>query len=107
MTKREKEKVEREKLKNLLKDYPKLTEIIDNLIQKQDPKILDAITPVIEKRLNDARNQGVLIGWYSYAIRAYENIKHMDNVEEIKQYFKDEQQKMQKKLELEKAVVNI
>lgn len=100
MTKAQREKAERLMLKQTLESNPKLKEIIDNMIDNPSPELKDAIQPIIQKKLEDARMQGILIGWNSFAIRAYDNIKNMETIEEVKSYLQEEHNKTEEKLKL-------
>lgn len=100
MTKAQREKAERLMLKQTLESNPKLKEIIDNMIDNPSPELKDVIQPVIQKKLEDARMQGILIGWNSFAIRVYDNIKNMETIEEVKSYLQEEQNKTEEKLKL-------
>lgn len=86
----------------MLDTKPKLKEVIDNLIENPNPELTDIVTPVIEEKLKQARFQGILIGWNTFAIQAIENIKNMKSVDEIKVYFQNEADKMKNKLGLDK-----
>ena len=101
MNKRQLEAVERAKLKSILDNNPKLKEVIDNMIKNPKPELKDIVEPVIGEAISKAERRGILIGWGAYAIRAYENIKGMETVDEIKDYFKAEQKSMEEKLKLE------
>ena len=101
MNKRQLEAVERAKLKSILDNNPKLKEVIDNMIKNPKPELKDIVEPVIGEAISKAERRGILIGWGAYAIRAYENIKGMETVDEIKDYFKAEQKAMEEKLKLE------
>ena len=59
-----------------------------------------------KKGLTQARNIGIQIGWNAFAIRAIENIKDMNSVDEIKAYFQAEADRTKNKLHLETAVIN-
>ena len=101
MNKRQLEAVERAKLKSILDNNPKLKEVIDTMIKNPKPELKDIVEPVIGEAISKAERRGILIGWGAYAIRAYENIKGMETVNEIKDYFKAEQKAMEEKLKLE------
>ena len=90
-------------LKHMLEVNPKLKEVIDNLIQNPNIELTNVITPVIEERLKEARMTGILIGWQSFAIQAIENIKNMESVNEVRDYFQSEADKMKDKLGLSKV----
>lgn len=54
----------------------------------------------IKARLEEARQVGILIGWNSFAIQAYQHVKDMHSIKEVKAYFKEEQQKTTEKLKM-------
>lgn len=54
----------------------------------------------IKSKLEEARQIGILIGWNSYAIQAYQHVKDMHSIKEVKAYFKEEQRKAKEKLNL-------
>ena len=54
----------------------------------------------IKSKLEEARQAGILIGWNSYAIQAYQHVKDMHSIKEVKAYFKEEQRKTKEKLNL-------
>lgn len=83
MTKREREKIEREKLKNMLADNPKLKEIIDNMIENPNPEAIDAIKPVIEERLSEQRMIGIKIGFQAATLEASNEAQKVNTLEEL------------------------
>ena len=103
MTKAQREKAERLMLKQTLDANPKLKEIVDAMIANPNPELKEAITPAIEQALKNARMDGVLIGWQAYALRAIENIKDMQTVDEVRKYFQAEADKTRDKLKLPKT----
>ena len=84
MTKAQREKQERLMLKHILDTKPKYKEIMDALIDNPDKELKDAIQPVIEDKLKKIRAIGVNIGWQAAFIQAYEKVKDMQSVDEIK-----------------------
>ncbi len=54
----------------------------------------------IKSKIEEARQAGILIGWNSYAIQAYQHVKDMHSIKEVKAYFKEEQRKTKEKLNL-------
>lgn len=87
-------------LKHILDTKPKYKEIMDALIDNPDRELKDAIQPVIEEELKKARIIGVNIGFQSAMIQAYEKIKDMNSVDEIKTCLKNEADKIRKKMGL-------
>ena len=102
MTKAQREKAERLMLKQTLETHPKLKEMMDVLIDNPKPELVDVVKPVIEEQLNKARTDGINIGWYAFALRAIENIKNMNSIDEVKAYFEDEADKSRERLKLPK-----
>lgn len=98
MTKNQREKAERLMLKQMLELNPKLKEVIDSMIDKQNPEMVDVAKNAIQNALNEAQMRGVHIGWNTFALMATRHIQDMTDVEEIKNYFKAEAAKTQAKL---------
>ena len=84
MTKAQREKAERLMLKHILDTNPKYKEIMDALIEKPNKELNDVVWPIIEEELKKARMIGVNIGFQSAMIQAYEKVKDMQTVDEIK-----------------------
>ena len=105
MTKNQREKAERLMLKQMLESNPKLKEVIDSMIDKQNPEMADVAENAIQKVLNDAQMRGVHIGWNTFAMMAIHHIQDMTDVEEIKNYFKAEAAKAQAKLNVNAKVL--
>lgn len=103
MNKRTLEKLEREKLKQLLDDNPKLKEVIDNLIENKNPEVVDVVKPAVEQALRKELITGVKIGWQSAFIQAYEKIKNMQSVNEIKTCLRSEADAVRKYMGLKSA----
>lgn len=103
MTKAQREKAERLMLKQTLESNPKIKEIIDAMIDNPNPEIKDIVQPIIEEKLKEARMTGILIGWQSFALRAIENIKNMQTIDEVKAYFQGEANKVKDKLVIDKG----
>lgn len=100
MNKRQREAAERAMLKHILDTKPKYKEIMDALIDNPNVELNDAIQPVIEEELKKARMIGVNIGFQGAMLQAYEKVKDMDNVDEIKACLKDEANKIREKMGL-------
>lgn len=90
MTKAQREKAERLMLKQILDTNPKLKKFIDALIDKPSPELKDIVQPVIEEELKKSRMTGIQIGWQAAFIQAYEKVKNIQSVEEIKNCLKHE-----------------
>ena len=100
MNKRQREAAERVMLKHILDNKPEYKKIMDGLIDNPDKKLQDVIQPVIEEELKKARMTGIQIGWQTAFIQAYEKVKDMQDVEEIKACLKDEADKVRKRMGL-------
>lgn len=100
MNKRQREAAERAMLKHILDNKPEYKKIMDGLIDKHDKNLRDAIQPVIEEELKKARLTGIQIGWQTAFIQAYEKVKNMQDIEEIKACLKDEADKVRDRLGL-------
>lgn len=105
MTKAQREKAERLMLKQMLESNPKLKEVIDNMVDKQNPEMVDVAENAIQNALNDAQMRGIHIGWNTFAMMAIHHIQDMTDVEEIKNYFKAEADKAQAKFNVNAKVL--
>lgn len=103
MTKAQREKQERLMLKQMLDTNPKLKQVIDALIDNPSPDVKDVITPVIQQELEKARMIGVNIGFQGAMIQAYENIKDMQSVDEIKACLRNEADAVRERMGLKSA----
>lgn len=103
MTKAQREKQERLMLKQILDTKPKLKQVIDALIDNPSPDIKDAVTPVIQQELKKARMIGVNIGWQSAMLQAYDKVKNMQSVDEIKVCLRAEADAVRERMGLKSA----
>lgn len=103
MTKAQREKQERLMLKQMLDTNPKLKQVIDALIDNPSPDIKDVITPVIQQELEKARMIGVNIGFQGAMLQAYQKIKDMQTVDEIKACLRDEADAVRERMGLKSA----
>lgn len=90
-------------LKQMLDTNPKLKQVIDALIDNPSPDVKDVITPVIQQELEKARMIGVNIGFQGAMIQAYENIKDMQSVDEIKACLRNEADAVRERMGLKSA----
>ena len=93
-------------LKHMLDTKPKYKEIMDALIDNPDKELKDAIQPVIEEELKKARMIGVNIGFQSAMIQAYDKIKDMQTVDEIKVCLRTEADAVRERMGLKSAFDN-
>ena len=103
MTKAQREKAERLMLKHLIDNKPKYKEIMDALIDNPDKELKDVIQPVIEEELKKSRTTGIQIGWQAAFIQAYEKVKDMQTVDEIKVCLRTEADNVRERMELKSA----
>ena len=103
MTKAQREKAERLMLKQMLDTNPKLKQVIDALIDNPSPDIKDAVTPVIQQELENARMIGVNIGFQSAMLQAYEKVKDMQSVDEVKACLRSEADAVRERMGLKSA----
>ncbi len=87
-------------LKHLLDTKPKYKEIMDALIDNPDKELKDVIQPVIEEELKKARMIGVNIGFQGAMLQAYQKIKDMQTVDEIKTCLRAEADSIRKRMGL-------
>ena len=100
MNKRQREAAERAMLKHMLDTKPDYNKILDALIDNPNKELKDAIQSVIEAELKKARMIGVNIGFQGAMIQAYEKVKDMNSVDEIKVCLKGEADKIREKMGL-------
>lgn len=103
MTKAQREKAERLMLKQILDTNPKLKQVIDALIDNPSPDIKDVITPVIQQELKKVRMIGVNIGFQGAMLQAYQKIKDMQTVDEIKVCLRAEADAVRERMGLKSA----
>lgn len=103
MTKAQREKAERLMLKQMLDTNPKLKKFIDALIDKPNPELKDIVQPVIEEELKKSRMTGIQIGWQAAFIQAYEKVKDMETVDEIKACLRSEADAIRERMGLKSA----
>lgn len=100
ITKVQREKARREKLQHIIDTHPNYIKVLDALIDNPEKETKDAIAPIIEEELKKARMIGVNIGFQGAMLQAYEKVKDMQSVDEIKACLKDEADKIREKMGL-------
>ena len=103
ITKRQREAAERAMLKHLIDTKPEYKKTLDALIDNPNKELKDAIQPVIESELKKATMTGVNIGWQAAFIQAYEKVKDIKTVDEIKDCLRNEADKIREKMGLKSA----
>ena len=90
-------------LKHMLDTNPKYKEIMDALINNPNKELKDIIQPIIEDQLKIAIAIGVNIGWQSAWLRAYDKIKDMQSVDEVKACLRNEADAVRERMGLKSA----
>ena len=99
MNKREREKAEREKLKQMMNNNPKLLAFLESAVDKTNNQDLKAlIEPVLVDTFEKIRMQGIQIGWYSHATRCVAKIKDCKTVDEAIEKLEKEVNEVAEKL---------
>lgn len=100
MTKAQREKAERELLKKMIKDNPKLKDFLvsatDDKTDHSDLKSL--IEPVLADTFEKIRMQGIQTGWYAHAARCVAKIKDCKTVDEAIEKLEKEVNEVAEKL---------
>ena len=83
MNKREREKAEREKLKQMMDNNPKHKAFLDAATEKTGNKDLkELIQPVLVDTFDKIRLQGINIGWHAHAMQCKKKIESCDTLEQ-------------------------
>ena len=90
----------------MLDNNPKLKKFIDALIDKPDVETKNIVQPIIEEELKKARMIGVNIGFQGAMIQAYEKVKNMNRVDEIKDCLRAEADAIGERMGLKSAFDN-
>ena len=90
-------------LKHILDTKPKYKEIMDALIDNPNKELKDIIQPVIEDQIKASRAIGTEIGWTAAFIQAYEKIRNMQTVDEIKACLRAEADAVRERMGLKSA----
>ncbi len=99
MNKREREKTEREKLKQMMNNNPKLLAFLEAAVDEsnnQDLKTL--IQPVLVDTFDKIRLQGINIGWHAHAMQCKKKIESCDTLEQAIELMSKEVQETADKL---------
>ena len=99
MDKRTKARLEREKLKQMIDNNPKLKAFLDAAVDDESHLDLkELIEPVVKDNFDKIRIQGIQIGWYSHAARCVAKIKDCKTIEEAIEKLKKEVNEVAEKL---------
>ena len=106
MTKAQRLKAQRVLLETLIKTNPEVERFLDSLLKKETVEQADIIEPIIKEQLKQSRAIGVSIGFQGAMLQAYEKVKDMDNVEEIKECLRIEANKIRQNLGMQNGQNN-
>ena len=99
MDKRTKERIEREKLKQMIQSNPKLKAFLDATTEETGNEDLkDILMPVLQDSFDKIRMQGVQTGWYGHCLRCKEKIVNCKSLDEAIKLMDDEAKKAAKTL---------
>lgn len=83
MDKRTKARIEREKLKQMIENNPKLKAFLDAATDETDNKDLkDLLEPVLADTFEKIRMQGILTGWYTHSLQCVKKIENCKTIGE-------------------------
>ena len=99
MDKRTRERLEREKLKQMIDNNPKLKAFLDAATEETGNKDLkELIQPVLADTFDKIRLQGIQTGWYAHAARCVDKIKDCKTVDEAIEILNEDVKMAQEKL---------
>lgn len=99
MDKRTRERLEREKLKQMIENNPKLKVFLDAATEETGNKDLkELIQPVLADTFDKIRLQGIQTGWYAHSLRCVDKIKDYKTIEEAIEILKEDVKMAQEKL---------
>lgn len=99
MDKRTHERLEREKLKQMIENNPKLKAFLDAATEETGNKDLkELIQPVLADTFDKICLQGIQTGWYAHALRCVDKIKDCKTIEEAIEILKEDVKMAQEKL---------
>lgn len=103
MNKRQREAARRVQLQHMLDTHPEYIKVMDALIDNPKKELKDALEPILEEELKKARMIGVEIGFQSAMIQAYEKVKDIHTVDEIKACLRAEADAVRERMGLKSA----
>ena len=99
MDKRTLARLEREKLKQMIENNPKLKAFLDAATEETGNKDLkELIQPVLADTFDKVRLQGIQTGWYAHAARCVAKIKGCKTVDEAIEILNEDVKMAQEKL---------
>lgn len=102
MTKREKERQEREMLKQMIKNHPKLKSFLEAATEESTENFVlkDFLTPVLQETFDKIRMDGIIIGWYAHASRCVAKIRNCKIISEAIEVMQEDMEIANKKFNL-------
>lgn len=101
MDKRTRERLEREKLKQMIAENPRLKAFLDVCVDETgNKKLKDLIEPVLADTFDKIRLQGIQTGWYAHSLRCVDKIKGCKTVDEAVGILNEDVKMAQEKLGL-------
>lgn len=101
MDKRTKAKLEREKLKQMMDNNPRLVRFLESAVDNtnlQGKALKDLIEPVLHDNFERIRMMGIQTGWYAHAVRCVDKIKDCKTVDEAIEILNEDVKMARKKL---------
>ena len=99
MDKRTKERIEREKLKQMIQSNPKLKAFLDAATESTGNEDLkDILMPVLQDSFDKIWMQGIQTGWYAHCLRCKEKIASCKSLDEAIKLMDDEARSTAEKL---------
>lgn len=103
MNKRQREAARRVQLQHMLDTHPEYIKFMDALIDNPKKNLNNTIQPVIEQELKKARMVGVEIGFQGAMLQAYQKVKNMQTIDEIKACLRAEADAVRERMGLKSA----
>ena len=83
MDKRTKDRIEREKLKQMIQSNPKLKAFLDAATEETSNEGLkEILMPVLQDSFDKIQMQGIQTGWYAHCLRCKEKIASCKSLDE-------------------------
>lgn len=79
---------------------PRIKALLNELLKDDSPEVKSVIQPIIHQRLEEARMTGINIGWQSAMLRLEETVGEMSDIEQVKDYVKNEAKKVRERLKI-------
>lgn len=106
MDKRTKERLEREKLKNMIENAPKLKAFLEAEVEPKssdDQSLVDLIKPCVEDMLEKERTRGLTAGFRTAMLTLPEKLEKFETLEAAIEFFEEEAQKSREIFGFEKG----